>query len=229
MGLIRRRGCLTASKIIWRRGALAHDRSRSYFSAVRLSTSGTHYHITRLRIAGKDLFFLYSTPFLRGFLRIILRIRDRTATACLSTYDFFLHLLLFWVEEREKKRTLYDDAWRCPTRRSIRSSFMYTFTPRPALLHPHLADDRCIINKSLSVYSSCLCGGGGGDGRPLKQGKTMPFIKFLALVIVPPWKEYITTDRWRNLWLMDDHLLSDVQWIERGSGYIYYSTLYVCI
>ena len=61
---------------------------------------------------------------------------------------------------------------------------MYTFTPRPALLHPHLADDRCIINNSLSVYSSWLCGG-GGDGRPLKQGKNMPFINFLALVIVP--------------------------------------------
>ena len=50
---------------------------------------------------------------------------------------------------------------------------MYTFTPRPALLHPHRADDRCIINNSLSVYSSWLCGG-GGDGRPLKQGKNMP-------------------------------------------------------
>ena len=136
-------------------------------------------------VSREKIFFLYSTPFLRGFLLIILRIRDRTATACLSTYDFFfLLLLLFWVEERKKKRTLYDVAWRCPTRRSIRSSFMYTFTPRPALLHPHLADDRCIINNSLSVYSSWLCGG-GGDGRPLKQGKNMPFINFLALVIVP--------------------------------------------
>jgi hypothetical protein len=69
VGLIRRRGCLTASKIIWRRGALAHDRSRSYFSAVRLSTSGTHYHITRLRdfvwtYRGKRSFFsiLYPLP-----------------------------------------------------------------------------------------------------------------------------------------------------------------------